>query len=498
MITSSPIRRDTLLPTGFPAALQGCFVLFLLGFWNWRSDAPGDLETTIYWLCTIFTANFVWSVCSWYFVTGKLFDFYQMFLAAASLFNGGQFILEVFDLNDKGLLESKFNDELTLQTLFIVTTSMATLHLGALLARASFNQESSARKISHASQEQLAANLRLVGIALLAISIPGAILVFREVLSVVMSGGYVAIFQQSAVMSFSVIPKVLSAFIIPGAMFLLAGADNSRKLRLFAVGTVVWFAGMQFIIGERHNGALALMVLAWMWHRRVAKLNPVVLLGGALLLLGIVFPMVRAIRDSSGNERASSEQWIERFTSVDNPAVSAIHEMGGSVYTLAHTMTLVPAIRPYDYGSSYFYAVMTLFPNLFWDLHPTVTAGIPGEWISWEIEPWAAARGVGMGYSFIAEAYLNFGPWGAAGFLFLFGWVYARFVLWSDQVEYPARMAMVASAAFFFIFVARAEMAVIVRGLVWYAWIPYFMATQVLPMWQTWKSGRLQLAGAAR
>lgn len=488
-------RRIASIPTGLPVAVQGCVVLFLLGYWYWCSENPGDVQSTIYSLCVIFTANFVWSICSWYCLTGKLFDFYQMFLAAASFFNGGQFMLELLNLNNKGLLESKFNDELTLQTLFVVTTSLAALHLGALLARAGF--QNSNPVIPREAKEQLAGNLRLVGIGLLAIAIPGAILVFREVLSVVMTGGYVGIFQQSAQMSFSVLPKVLSAFVIPGAMFLLAGAEDSHKLKLLAAGTVLWFAGMQFIVGERHNGALALMCLAWMWHRRVNKLNPVLLLGSGLILLGIVFPMVRAIRDSSGNERASSEQWIESFLSVENPAVSAIHEMGGSVYTLAHTMTIVPSLRGYDYGASYGYALLTLVPNLFWDLHPSIAAGIPGEWISWEIEPWAAARGIGMGYSFIAEAYLNFGPLGAALFLFCFGWVYARFVLWSDQVAYPARMAMAASAAFFFIFVARAEMAVIVRGLVWYAWIPYLMATQVLPLWQTWKSGRMRLAGVA-
>lgn len=482
------IRRSMPLPTGLPVAVQGCIVLALLGFWYWQPAAPGDERSTIDALCLLFTANYVWSVASWYFVTGKLFDFYQLFLAAASLFNGGQFMLELFQLNNNGLLESKFSDEITLQALFIVTASMAALHFGALLARAGFQP---AAEPADAAGELEMTHLRWVGLGLLALSIPFAMLVFREVLSVVMSGGYVAIFQQSAQANFSVLPKVLSAFLIPGAMFLLAGADGSKRLAWIAVGTVIWFAGMQFVVGERHNGALALMVLAWMWHRRVRKLNPVVLLGGGLVMLGVVFPMVRAIRDSSGHERASSEQWIEGFLSVENPAVSAIHEMGGSVYTLAHTMTIVPNSRDYDYGGSYFYALLTLFPNLFWDLHPTIAAGIPGEWISWEIEPWAAARGVGMGYSFIAEAYLNFGPLGAVGFLFCWGWVYARFVLWSDQAAHPARMAFAASMAFFFLFIARAEMAVIVRGIVWYALVPYLLTTQVLPFWQTWKSGQL-------
>lgn len=496
MIASPTTCRPLQLPTGLPVAVQGCIVLLLYGLWYSDTSLTGNVPSMIYALCLIFTAHFVWSVASWYFLTGKLFDFYQMFLAAASLFNGGQFMLEIFNLNNKGLLESKFSDELTLQVLFIVTTSMATLHLGALLAYAGFQPTRKETPSPRDAAEQLAANLRLVGLGLLSISIPFALIVFREVLSVVMSGGYVAIFQQSAQASFSVLPKVLSAFVIPGAMFLLAGAEQSRKLALFAAAVVVWFAGMQFVVGERHNGALALMVLAWMWHRRIHQLNPVLLLGGGLVLLGIVFPMVRAIRDSSGSERVSSEQWIEGFVSVENPVVSAIHEMGGSVYTLAHTMTIVPLTREYDFGSSYFYAFMTLFPNLFWDLHPTIAAGIPGEWISWEIEPWAAARGVGMGYSFIAEAYLNFGGVGATIFLFAFGWVYARFVVWSDQVAHPARMAMAASMAFFFLFIARAEMAVIVRGLVWYAVVPYLLTTQVLPFWQTWKSGRLNWSGA--
>ena len=63
-------------------------------------------------------------------------------------------------------------------------------------------------------------------------------------------------------------------------------------------------------------------------------------------------------------------------------------------------------------------------PNLFWDIHPTIARGLACDWITETVDPFADLVGGGLGYSFIAEAYLNFGWFGVPivtgiiGFLF--------------------------------------------------------------------------------
>jgi hypothetical protein len=86
-----------------------------------------------------------------------------------------------------------------------------------------------------------------------------------------------------------------------------------------------------------------------------------------------------------------------------------------------------------------------------------------------------AAAGGGLGYSFIAEAYLNFGWFGAPIWLAFIGYLLMRLFMQSDTSD-PARHAMVASFLSFFFVFTRGESAIVVRGLVWYACLPYLLA----------------------
>ncbi|MGC4002364.1 MAG: O-antigen polysaccharide polymerase Wzy [Pirellulales bacterium] len=483
-MSATTTSRSTLIPPALPLVVQVSACAASVVLWAFSPDSPAAVESWIYGLCVFFTALYAWSAYSWYVTTGKLFDFYQLFLLAVALFHGGQAFLEVFGLNHDGFLESKFSDNVALQTMLVTTMCFTALHLGALLAVKTHGAPCSLPNID--IREQREADLRLVGWGMLAVAIPFTLLGFRSLVGVVLSGGYMALYQQDVSAGFGAIPKVLATFFMPGAMFLLAGSRLSRNSALFVAAIVCVFAMMQFFIGERHNGALALVSLAWLWHRTIKPLNPTVLLGGALVMGMIVFPLVRATRETSGSERTSTEQMIERYVSIENPAVSAVHEMGGSVYTLAYTMTLVPSEREYDLGESYFFAILTLFPNLIWEVHPSIAKGIPGDWLSWIVDPYSAARGAGFGYSLFGEAYLNFGSLGGAAFMLFFGWAYAAFTLWADRPGHPARWAFAASMAFFFLFIARSEFAIVVRGIAWYSFIPFWIAVTLLPAWRTW------------
>jgi hypothetical protein len=165
---------------------------------------------------------------------------------------------------------------------------------------------------------------------------------------------------------------------------------------------------------------------------------------------------------------------VEKYTSLENPAIAAVHEMGGSMMTVAHTINLVPASHDFEWGAGYGYALLTLFPNLFWKIHPTVARKIPSAWLIWQVDPYTAEQGGGLGYSFIAEAYLNFGWLGVPIVMLLGGYLVGRGVRWADRSRRADRIAMTAAAACFLVFYVRAELAVVLRGVMWYACFPYF------------------------
>ena len=82
-----------------------------------------------------------------------------------------------------------------------------------------------------------------------------------------------------------------------------------------------------------------------------------------------------------------------------------------------------------------------------------------------------AAQGGSIGYSFVADAFLNFGALGVPLFSLLLGWGMVRFWRWADGRV--GRLAVVATFVPHLLFSARAEIDVLPRPLVWYGFVPY-------------------------
>jgi hypothetical protein len=105
--------------------------------------------------------------------------------------------------------------------------------------------------------------------------------------------------------------------------------------------------------------------------------------------------------------------------------------MGGSMRTLVETVRLVPEVTAYRLGRSYVDAAVRVVPNIGvskaetdWTDPATLP---PNHWITYMVAPWAYAAYGGLGFSAIAEPFLNFGIAGVAGYFFalgaLLGWL---------------------------------------------------------------------------
>ena len=106
----------------------------------------------------------------------------------------------------------------------------------------------------------------------------------------------------------------------------------------------------------------------------------------------------------------------------ENPIVSTIQEMGWSMFPLALTMEAIPAKKDYSYGSSFFWALVSVIPNLgFWDGEHPGKANDPAQWLNDY-----SGEGYGIGYSMTAGAYNEFGFWGLI-LMLVYGYVFGRF-----------------------------------------------------------------------
>lgn len=432
----------------------------------------------LYPLSVWLTVLFAWSLLSWYLACGRLFDPYVLFMMAVMLFNGGQAFLETFRLNVNGILAGQFSSATTASTLCIVTLALASMHLGALLGNATSRKKAVCSQQSKGDTAP-SSSVRVIGIAMLVASFIPFIVDLKNKLSIVASSGYFGLYQQATLVSFDSIPSIMAAFFIPGMTFLLAGSKNSRSGQRLALATVLVYVVLAMFMGLRSAGGYTLVSIAWLWDRCIHPLPRTMLtvMGGVVVFA--LFPSIALIRTVAGIERMTVGYVLQAFLSINNPAVAIMSEMGGSMATVAHTLELVPRIRPFDMGASYLYALLTLVPNAFWSIHPSVGRGKGSHWLVWTVDPATAAVGGGLGFSVIAEAYLNGGWAGVAAVMWIVGFVVGRLVRRTYSTSDPAMAAAVACCLPRLLGLARAESADVVRAIVWHGVLPY-LAVSVL------------------
>jgi hypothetical protein len=161
------------------------------------------------------------------------------------------------------------------------------------------------------------------------------------------------------------------------------------------------------------------------------------------------------------------------LASVQNPALATISETGGSMGTVAATMALVPSTRQFDYGLGYGYAVLTAVPNVFWAVHPAEQDDYQ-QWLIQTFDPVSASLNIGLGFSYVAEVYINFGWLGPIACV-LIGLGLVKLGQWPGRTHDVARYAVAGTYLAALLFWPRAEATYEVRPLLWYALLPYLL-----------------------
>lgn len=434
--------------------------LLISNLFNWAADT----ELSLWQFISII--SFIWIVWSWVKLKNTLFNPYGLFLIATFLFNLSWVILSLIPGNSIASLTSIFPTNIAVLTIKTVDLSFIGLHLGALLAVGFFLKPKEKKTLTIAN-----INLVIVGYLLILVSIYPFYLTTKDAIQISLASGYSSLYQQSAVIGVLAGPTILAGFIIPGILFLLAGSKNNRANRLISLLLIIAFTILQLISGKRSTAIMPLIAYIWLWHKTIKPVNSGLISVFSLLFLFFVFPLIRISRDVTGIGKFSLRSVNNLFT-VTNPLLDTLNEMGSSIKTISHTIQLIPLYRHFDQGVSYLYSLSTIIPNFFWKIHPAMQHGSLSSWLIATVDPSAARMGQGLGYSFIAEAYANFGISGSLWVSMILGLLFVSFSEFAETSKNRIYLAGLATYLSFFLFFARSESVAIVRPLFWYALAP--------------------------
>jgi oligosaccharide repeat unit polymerase len=435
-----------------------------------------DLAEDVPWLLVlswVFVLVTFWVFLSWKLWVGSVFMPFSIFLMAAIAFNGGQIILEAVNLNRNGLVPiGSFPPSLLEETVLYVTLGILAFHGGGVLASRSVREPKDLVGVMTSDASMLHA-MQLVGSALLLLSLPFWIYTQITQLRISLGGSYGDLYLQDYSVGVGSLPSIAASYVIPGLMMFVVGFQGLRAATIVAFLIILVMTVSDLLLGYRAFAAWPLLSFLWVVHTVVVKLPRWMLIVGSATLLFVVFPVVRVARQMTGSERVSLQSLRGLYVGIDNPIVSTVSEMGGSMATVAYTLQLIPDQKDFDRGFGYLYAFTTLVPNIFGTgVHPAIAHGTPSNWLIWEVDRWTAERGGGLGYSFIAEAYYNFGWFLGLIALLIIGASIGKLLFWLQHSWGYLGVAAAGTALAFFSLYARGEIYTIVRPIAWCVAIP--------------------------
>lgn len=464
-------RTKELLKSLLPIHIVAIFLTLTFFLISNSFNLPENSKLSLWQFISII--SFIWIVWSWIKLRKTLFNPYGLFLIAAFLFNLSWVVLSYIPGNSVAALTSFFPTNIAASTIIVTDLCFLGLHLGALLAVKSFFN--SRQKKSFEVSDR---NLAIVGYFLILVSIYPFYLTIKDAVSISINLGYSSLYQQATATGLLAGPTILAGFIIPGVLFLLAGSRKNKANLLVSLLLMIAITVLQLMAGKRSTAAMPLVAYIWLWHKTIKPVNIALISTVSLLFLFLVFPIIRISRDLSGIEKFSYQN-ISSLLSTTNPFLDTLNEMSSSAKTISHTIQLIPSYRHYDWGSSYLYSLSTIMPNFFWKIHPAIQHGTLSNWLIFTIDPTIARMGGGLGYTFIAEAYANFGIFGSTWITVILGFLFVSFSEFVEQSKNRVYLAGLATYLSFFLFFARSESAVIIRPFFWYALIPVVLVIVV-------------------
>lgn len=406
---------------------------------------------------------------------GTPFKVVTLFVLMCFLYLQGQVLLDTFDLTKDGLLSGKFSSRELVGGILAVHVFLS------LLLTAISSAKGQKRKFFSGRENLADETVVLAGTIIALCALPFELYVNLTKLKFALTDGYASLYQEAALAAIPSGAKILSYFFLPGCFYLFFGSARKSRAEYAALLGIVAHGAVELLIGYRASAVIPLLLVIYgigvknRYEKSVVKRKKnrrtIFLLCalGALVVL-VVFPVVRATRNSGG---LAALTWRDIF-SVENvrSIFSTVNDMGKSLQTVIYTLRLVPEEYPFRYGVTYLVNLTEIFPNFFWAVHPAEAYGSLGRWLTKIVDYSFWKYGGALGYSCVAEAYINFGYFGILGFAFLLGRVLERTESKVDAADNAAWYASWAIVATDLLFYPRGEFSSLVRGIFWYMLLP--------------------------
>ncbi len=444
-------RKKEIALVSYIIALLG-YVIYLLIFS--RLDQVKDYSIHVYVLNWVGIFSFGYILLSWKKLTMRVFTPYIIFMSFFFFFHYGQPIMWAFGIHipneiGKQLLYQGFGVPTSLDILYAQTftiLSMLMFHLGAVIShkKSSFRMRKYKYRLmsekkgevtqDNASLKSILYVCTLIGL----ISIPLQLFVSSRELIIALTYGYKALYYSEFASTSANSYSVFLFMFFPCLIGLLIGSKFNRKVSFFVYLVFGVYALLNLFSGDRGSWLYKTIILIWVNHISYKPVNTkkflrYLLLGFFGLYLVNAIVMVRDVG-------ITIENVIDYLSFEKSTLITAFFVMGGSKQPMMVLQKYGWDIWPH--GNTYILALVGMVTNRIFDV-----LGIPFELLSSYFSQSYLGISWGAGFSIIAEALLNFGPYFSPLFMIILGWIITKITDLDLSIEYTAQPLRVFFAA---------------------------------------------------
>jgi oligosaccharide repeat unit polymerase len=246
-------------------------------------------------------------------------------------------------------------------------------------------------------------------------------------------------------------------FLFMGAIISVA-ASNKRRMPWVILITLLPAIPL-FFYGFRGPVIVYFVSILLIWYNHDPKLVKKIAIVGFFSVM-VLSPAVRVARNSTEHSLGNAFK--------DVHLLDFFTEAGASIRPLIGTIMEIEFYHSnYWWGGSYICGIYQIIPNisLTWRGQPDSKIKPPAHWITARTEPILYARGGGLGYSGVAEPYLNFG---VPGVIFFFsGLGYFLIKLERKFHEDPYKIAVLMCSYAALLWTTRNDFVNFFRPAIW-------------------------------
>ena len=271
-------------------------------------------------------------------------------------------------------------------------------------------------------------SLKFVSTIMLCIFAPIAIIISVYTYTIARRYGYAALYygQHQVQTGYS---QILMYFFYPSLFGYIIGNQYSKKSRIIAYSIFGIYSLLNILSGDRGSWLYSLIILIWL-HTYYTKASiKTYLKYFAFGLIGLyLLSAITSVRDV-GLDSLNMELFLSALSPENNPIVSAMKEMGGSMGIIMYLLHTGNKIFPY--ANTYLTSILGVISSRVLALFGLKQI-LLADWFSQDYLglPW------GMGFSMIGEAYINGGYLGGFIYIFLIGIAHGCILKTTKQTNY--------------------------------------------------------------